>query len=192
MYKLAGALARRGAPLDEVYSKAQWLSTRMGTIGAGLEHCHVSKLSSISSLALVYFMRSIQVPGTEAAKSHLAGNEIEIGMGIHNEPGHTRLSPVPERSKIIEQMLGLILSTTDKERSFLPLKNDGSDEVVLMVNNLGGLSELELAGIAGDAVQNLEGKVKIHRVMIGTFMVRLCPCIYKYGLELISTHDRQA
>ena len=170
MYKLAGSLARRGAPLDEVYSKAQWLSTRLGTIGAGLEHCHVRACFQHLVTNLSYAFN--QVPGTEAAKSHLAANEVEIGMGIHNEPGHTRLSPVPERSKLIEQMLGLILSTTDKERSFLPLKNDGSDEVVLMVNNLGGLSELELAGIAGDAVQHLEGKVKIHRAMVGTFMVR--------------------
>ena len=98
-------------------------------------------------------------------------------MGIHNEPGHTRLSPVPERSKLIEQMLTLILSTTDKDRSFLPFKNDGTDEVVLMVYNLGGLSELELGGVAGDTVKYLEGIVKIHRVMVGGFMVRFASLV---------------
>ena len=41
VYKIAGALAKRGASLDEVYSTAQWVASRVGTIGVGLEHCHV-------------------------------------------------------------------------------------------------------------------------------------------------------
>lgn len=42
-----------------------------------------------------------------------------------------------------------LTSTTDTERSFLPFEHDGKDEVVLMVNNLGGVSELEMGGVAG-------------------------------------------
>lgn len=42
VYKIAGALARKGASLDEVYNTAQWISSRLATIGVGLEHCHVS------------------------------------------------------------------------------------------------------------------------------------------------------
>ena len=113
------------------------------------------------------------MPGTEAAKSHLSAVEVEIGMGIHNEPGHTRLSPIPPLSKLIEQLLELIMLTSDPERSFLPFKNDGSDEVVLLVNNLGGLSELELSSIAGETVKVLENKAKILRVLVGSFMVRI-------------------
>lgn len=41
VYKIAGALARRGASLDEVYNTAQLVASRIGTIGVGLEHCHV-------------------------------------------------------------------------------------------------------------------------------------------------------
>ena len=41
VYKIAGALANRGGSLDEVYNVAQWVSSRLGTIGVGLEHCHV-------------------------------------------------------------------------------------------------------------------------------------------------------
>ena len=114
-----------------------------------------------------------QVPGTEAAKSHLSATEVEIGMGIHNEPGHTRLSPVPPLSNLVDHLLDLITSTSDTERSFLPFKNDGSDEVVLMVNNLGGLSELELGAIAGETVKILESKVKVLRVLVGSFMVNI-------------------
>ena len=44
VHKIAGALARRGASLNEVDQVSQWVSTRLGTIGAGLEHCHVCLL----------------------------------------------------------------------------------------------------------------------------------------------------
>lgn len=98
-------------------------------------------------------------------------------MGIHNEPGHTRLSPIPPLHDLILQLLELVMSTSDPERSFLPFRNDaasGADEVVLLVNNLGGLSELELGGIVGTTVKALSAKgVKIHRVLAGSFMVYL-------------------
>ena len=170
-YKIAGALARRGASLDEVYNLTTWISTRLGTVGVGLEHCHVHCFSPISRPRLLTVL--YQVPGTEAAKSHLSANEVEIGMGIHNEPGHTRLSPIPPLNTLVSQLLELIMSTTDEDRSFLPFKNDGSDEVILMVNNLGGLSELEMSGIAGETVKILGGRAKIHRVLVGSFMVSM-------------------
>ncbi|KAI5120375.1 hypothetical protein M0805_006897 [Coniferiporia weirii] len=152
VYKIAGALSLY-APFQEVCAISEWVASRLGTIGAGLEHCHV--------------------PGTELSKSHLSSSEVEIGMGIHNEPGHARLSPIPSLQTIITMLLDLIMSTEDPERSFLPFKNDGSDEVVLMVNNLGGLSELELSGIAGETVKILREKAKIHRVLVGSFMTSL-------------------
>lgn len=43
VYKIAGALASRGAGLDAVYDVAEWVSQRVGTIGVGLDHCHVSQ-----------------------------------------------------------------------------------------------------------------------------------------------------
>ncbi|TFK83140.1 dihydroxyacetone kinase 1 [Polyporus arcularius HHB13444] len=154
VYKIAGALAKRGADLDEVYSTAQWVASRVGTIGVGLEHCHV--------------------PGTAASESHLGPAEIEIGMGIHNEPGHRRLSPIPPLRDLLPQLVEFLTLTNDPERSFLPFKNDGSDRVVLLVNNLGGTSELELASVAGEARLALEKKgVKVERLIAGTFMTSL-------------------
>ncbi|THH05051.1 hypothetical protein EW145_g5078 [Phellinidium pouzarii] len=153
VYKIGCALSSRGASFREVYTTSEWVASRLGTVGAGLEHCHV--------------------PGTEPSKSHLSSSEVEIGMGIHNEPGHKRLSPIPTLESLLTQLLDLIMSTGDPERSFLPFMNNGSDEVVLMVNNLGGLSELELGGIAGEAVRILRERAKIHRVLVGTFMTSL-------------------
>lgn len=92
-------------------------------------------------------------------------------MGIHNEAGHTRLSPIPTLSDLISRMLDLVMSTTDTDRAFLPFLNDGQDSVVVMINNLGGLSELELCGIAGETVKILQKKVHIRRVLSGSFMV---------------------
>lgn len=93
-------------------------------------------------------------------------------MGIHNESGVKRLSPVPSLHDLVQQLLDLLLTTTDPERSFLNVKGS-NDEVVLLVNNLGGLSELELAAVTREAEKSLTGRqVKVQRVLSGTFMVR--------------------
>lgn len=42
VYKCASALADEGADIDAVYDMSEFVNTRVGTIGVGLEHCHVS------------------------------------------------------------------------------------------------------------------------------------------------------
>jgi dihydroxyacetone kinase len=95
-------------------------------------------------------------------------------MGIHNESGNRRISPVPPLNELIPQLLALITSTADKERSFLPFQgNDLVNEVVLLVNNLGGLSELELGGIVAETRRALDKtRIIIKRVLSGSFMVK--------------------
>lgn len=41
VYKCASALADEGADIDAVYEMSEYVNTRVGTIGVGLEHCHV-------------------------------------------------------------------------------------------------------------------------------------------------------
>ncbi|KAG6811701.1 hypothetical protein H0H92_006208 [Tricholoma furcatifolium] len=149
VYKIAGALAERGESLEEVYNIAQWVASNVATIGVGLDHCHAT-----------------------AATSHLQTSEIEIGMGIHNESGNRRLSPNPPLKDLISHLLDLLTSTSDPERSFLPFSGEkGKDEVVLLVNNLGGVSELELGAIAGEVNNALHTRgVVINRILSGTFM----------------------
>ncbi|KAH7914593.1 Dak1 domain-containing protein [Hygrophoropsis aurantiaca] len=154
VYKIAGALAHRGASLDEVFDIANWASNRVGTIGVGLEHCHV--------------------PGTTIQDTNLGPEEIEIGLGIHNESGISRISPIPPLHELVPNLVEKITSTTDKERSFLPFKNNGEDNVVLLVNNLGGLSELELYAVAREVRKTLDNsKITIKRLIVGTFMTSL-------------------
>jgi len=95
-------------------------------------------------------------------------------MGIHNEAGFQRVSPVPPLSKLIQTLLDLLLSQSDPERGFLPIQGSGKDNVVLLVNNLGGVSELELGGIAREAIAALSARgVAVVRVISGTFMTSL-------------------
>ncbi|TFK39853.1 Dak1 domain-containing protein [Crucibulum laeve] len=152
VYKIAGALAHRGGSLDEVYDVVQWVAGNVATIGVSLEHTHV--------------------PGTAAPKSGLGESEIEIGMGIHNESGHRRVSPAPPLSELIPQLLDLLTSTSDPERSFVPFT--GKDGVVLLINNLGGISELELGGVVAETRRALDARgFKASRILSGTFMTSL-------------------
>ncbi|TEB29146.1 dihydroxyacetone kinase 1 [Coprinellus micaceus] len=152
VYKIAGALAARGASLDDVHRTAAWVSENVATVGASLGHVHV--------------------PGTAPLTTNLASDELEVGMGIHNESGSNHVSPIPSLSELIKNMLSLLTSVDDPERSFLPFK--GSDNVVLLVNNLGGVNELELGGIAAEARKQLsERGLKIVRILSGTFMTSL-------------------
>lgn len=76
------------------------------------------------------------------------------GMGIHNEPGTSKL-PLGTASDLVGNMLGRIVDTTDADRGFVPFKHDGKDEVVLLVNDLGAVSELEMSGITNEGELDL-------------------------------------
>lgn len=103
--------------------------------------------------------------------SNLSDSEIEIGLGIHNESGHNRMSPIPKLADLVPQLLDFLTSTSDPDRSFVPFQ--GKDNVVLFVNNLGGMSELELSGITAEVKKELDSRgFVLCRVLAGTFMVR--------------------
>ena len=93
-------------------------------------------------------------------------------MGIHNEAGNKRISPVPPMGQLIDQLITMILSTEDKDRSYIPFRGGSQDKVVALVNNLGGLSELELGSISGEVMRQLQAKgLSVQRFISGTFMV---------------------
>lgn len=105
-------------------------------------------------------------------------------LGIHNEPGFSRLRPTPPLNELLPTLLHYITSTSDSERSFLPFLHDGEDEVVLLVNNLGGVSTLEMGCIAGEAVKALRKEgIKVARMLVGTFMVCYTRFTIEYRME---------
>ncbi|KAF2470077.1 dihydroxyacetone kinase [Lindgomyces ingoldianus] len=152
--KIVGALAAKGASLKQVSDVAQLTANNIVSIGSSLSHVHV--------------------PGrtvAEAGEDELNESEVEIGMGIHNEPGSERKTT--DLPGLVKTMLSHCLDAADKDRNFLNISP--SDEVVLLVNNLGGVSVLELGGITNEVIEQLanDWKIKPVRILAGTFMTSL-------------------
>ncbi|KJX99227.1 dihydroxyacetone kinase like protein [Zymoseptoria brevis] len=154
IHKIAGALAAAGASLDDVEKVAKAVAENTVSIGSSLSHVHV--------------------PGRDVSSEEeesLKKDEIEIGMGIHNENGaEVTKNDLPTT---VKTMLKYMLDAGDQDRGFL--KVDKSNETVLLINNLGGVSVLELGGITTEVVKQLEQDygIKPVRVLAGTFMTSL-------------------
>ncbi|KAH7092272.1 dihydroxyacetone kinase [Paraphoma chrysanthemicola] len=152
VHKIAGALAAKGASLKEVTRVAQLVADNTVSIGSSLSHVHV--------------------PGRrDPEEDELKEGEVEIGMGIHNEAGSERKKT--DLPGLVKTMLSHSLSTADQDRSFSSITE--KDEVVLLVNNLGGVSPLELSGITNEVVEQLSNdfRIKPVRILAGTFMTSL-------------------
>lgn len=92
-------------------------------------------------------------------------------MGIHNEPGSHRMKfSLPE---VIKTMLLQILDHNDPDRAFLTYQP--GDQFVLLINNLGGVSTLELSGITDEVYRQLtkDFHIKPVRIIQGTFLTSL-------------------
>ncbi|KAF9880468.1 dihydroxyacetone kinase [Colletotrichum karsti] len=151
VHKILGAYKETGASLADVLKLGKTVGDNLVTVGASLEHVHI--------------------PGREAAAPS-AGDQVELGMGIHNEPGCQVLKPRPELPKLIEQMLTQLLDTKDADRAYVDFSD--AKDVVLLVNNLGGVSPLEFSGITAKVVNALGGRgLKLARVISGTYMTSL-------------------
>ena len=153
VHKISGALAARGAPLDQVFKDAKLTGENLISVGARLD--------------------GVDGPGRArldpSAEGSLGADEVEVGMGIHNEAGSGRAKvSLPE---LVKTMLTQLLDKNDKDRAFM---NINSNEVVLLVNNLGGVSVLELGGITTEVVRQLgDWGIKPVRILSGTYMTSL-------------------
>ncbi|PMB63973.1 Dihydroxyacetone kinase [Beauveria bassiana] len=108
---------------DDCVRLAEAVNAQTVSIGSALDHCHV--------------------PGRK--HQSIAEDTCIIGAGIHNEPGRRMLTPFPPVDEIIKECLGLLCDQDDPERGFV--KVDSSDEIVMLINNYGGLSILELGAL---------------------------------------------
>lgn len=153
VHKITGAFAELYSEkygLDGTATAAKIVNDNLVTIGASLDHC--------------------KVPG-RPFETELNDKQMELGMGIHNEPGVNVLEPIPSTEDLIEKhMLPKLLDATDKDRAFVPFNKD--DDVVLLVNNLGSISNFIMSSIAAITTDLLEKKYGIvpRRTIVGTVM----------------------
>ncbi|MGW2790054.1 dihydroxyacetone kinase subunit DhaK [Streptomyces sp. NPDC001251] len=142
--KLAGGLADSGAPLAEVAAFARKTNERSRSFGVALSSC--------------------TTPANGAPNFRLGEREIEIGVGIHGEPGRRR-AELTTAAETAEIMLDAILAD-------LP-QADG-DPVILLVNGLGATPPIELYVVRAEVERILgERGIVIARSLVGNYVTSL-------------------
>ena len=140
--KIAGALAEEGAGLDKVAGVAREVNERSRSFGVALSSC--------------------VVPAAGKPTFDLAESEIEMGIGIHGEPGRRRV-PMATASDLAAAALDAI-------RADLPLSGD----LLVMVNGMGGTPLLELYVVFNEVRRYLEGPGgRIARNLVGNYITSL-------------------
>ena len=136
---------------------------------------NIAKLTAGNTVSVGSSLEHVHVPGREIPSPDsdeiIASEEIEVGMGIHNEPGSHRMkASLPELIKI---MLAQMLDQRDEDRAYI--KVSSADKIVLFINNLGGVSTLELSGICAEVTKQLKEDYNLEpvRTIQGTFLTSL-------------------
>lgn len=144
VYKCAGAAAAKMLPLEEVKRVAEKVCENVRTMGVALTPCTVPRVGH---------------PSFE-----LAEDEMEIGMGIHGEPGIRRGKLLPADA-IVDEMLNQIIDD---------LPYQAGDEVAVLVNGLGAtpLEEQYVMFRRIDKVLSEKG-IKIFHSYVGEYATSL-------------------
>ena len=143
IHKLAGAKAEQGATLEEVQATAQKVIDNVRTMGAALAPCTVPAAGK---------------PGFEIGE-----DEMEVGIGIHGEPGTHRekLTPVND---IVDHLMDKILADIDYS----------GREVAVLINGAGATPLMELYIINNRVADVLAEKgIKVYKTMVGNYMSSL-------------------
>ena len=142
--KAAAAMADKGGSLEECVRVGEKVIGNVRTMGIALSSC------------------TPPVRGTPLFD--IGDDEMEIGIGIHGEPGRERAKMRPA-NEIVDILLDAIVPD-------LPFES--GDEVALMVNGLGGTPISELYLLYGIAHKKLEEKgIKVFRSYVGEYCTSL-------------------
>ena len=143
VHKIAGAKAEAGGSLQEVKAAAEKAIANIRSMGMAMSPCTLPAVGK---------------PGFQ-----LGENEIEIGMGIHGEPGVERTT-VKTAKETAQILLDKILSDYDYSGS----------EVALLVNGLGSTPLMELYILNNEVEKILSEKgIKIYKTLVGNYMTAL-------------------
>jgi dihydroxyacetone kinase len=143
VWHVAGAKAEQMASLDEVVAVTAKANANTRTVGVGLTSCIV--------------------PANGKPTFSLPDDEMEIGLGIHGEPGHRRIKIRPIDS-VIDEIVGAILEDLDYSNS----------DVAVLVNGLGGSPPEELYIVYNRVTQILAAnKINIRFKHVGNQVTAL-------------------
>lgn len=140
--KIAGAAAQRGDDLDGVLAIAEKVNGQVRSMGMALTAC--------------------TVPHVGKPSFDLEEDEIEIGIGIHGEPGRERIK-LESADAITDKLVDAILA----DRTW-------SGKVLLFVNGMGGTPEAELYIVYAHARKRLEDAgLEVARSLVGNYITSL-------------------
>ncbi len=142
--KICGAAAERGDDLKKVADLCRKVNDNGRSMGMALTSC--------------------TVPSAGKPTFEIGEDEMEIGIGIHGEPGRERMK-VKSAKEIVEMMAEAVVSD-------LPFKN--GDQVIAMVNGMGGTPLIELYLVYNELEQFCQAKgITIARRLVGDLITSL-------------------
>ncbi|WP_216898067.1 dihydroxyacetone kinase subunit DhaK [Nocardia alni] len=142
--KVAGAAAEQGRPLAQVARIANVVNANSRSMGMALTSC--------------------TVPAAGKPTFELGESEMEIGIGIHGEPGRRRAPLAPAR-EVAEMLMEPILTDLPFTRG---------DAVICLLNGMGGTPLLELYVMYNEVARILRGHgVEVARSLVGPYITSL-------------------
>lgn len=143
VHKIAGAKAETGASLEEVQATAQKVIDNVRTMGMAIRPCTVPAAGQ---------------PGFE-----LNDDEMEVGIGIHGEPG-THRELLKKADEIVDLLLDKILADLDYS----------GKEVAVMINGSGATPLMELFIVNNRVADVLAEKgIKVYKTLVGEYMTSI-------------------
>jgi dihydroxyacetone kinase-like protein len=142
--KIVGAAAEKGMDLKSCAQLGSEVNARTSSIGVALTSC--------------------TVPAAGTPTFSLGADEMEMGVGIHGEPGRKRIK-LGTADAIVEQMVSAIMTERD---------NPPSGELLLLINGFGGTPTIELYLIYNAARRILEKRgLTVARSLVGSYVTSL-------------------
>jgi dihydroxyacetone kinase-like protein len=163
--KIAGAAAEQGRSLDDVAAVARTVNANGRSMGLALTSC--------------------TVPAVGKPTFELGEDEMELGVGIHGEPGRERV-PLAPAKEIAERLVEPVLADLPFARG---------DAVIAFVNGLGGTPLIELYIVFNEVSRILTAHgVPVARALVGSYITSLdmagtSVTLLKVDDELLSLWD---
>ena len=151
VFKIAGAIAESGASLEEVFNTASEANTNIRTLGVALSPCIL--------------------PEAGKPTFEINDDEIEIGMGIHGEPGIKREKLKPANELVDDLYKRIIIDS----------KLTANDNIAIMINSLGATPLEELYIISKRVNENLSSS-KINNIK--TYVGRYATSMEMAGMSI--------